>query len=86
MVCGLFQGMAQQPLGVVTLVSRERKCGKTTYRRQVSRIFLQDASKNPLGCLPVVGHKGGRCFLNLRSPGVGEACALECNARVRILI
>ena len=29
MVCGLFQGMTQQPLGVVSPVNRERQCCKT---------------------------------------------------------
>jgi len=86
MVCRLFQRMTQQPFGIETLVSRERECGKTAQRRQVPRIFLQDAPKNPLRCLPVVGHEGGRCFVDLRSPGVGKPGALEGHARVRILL
>ncbi len=86
MVCGLFQGMTQQPLGVVTLVNRERECRKTAQRRHVTRIFLQDAAKNSLGCFPVVGHEGGRCFLDARSLGIGKACALEGKARVGILL
>jgi hypothetical protein len=86
MVRALFQGMTQQPLGIVPLVSRERERRKAAQRRHVTRIFLQDAAKNPLRGLPVVGHQGGRRFLDVRSLGISKPCALEGKARVRVLL
>ena len=82
MVRGLLQRMTQQPLGIKRPVSCKRQCRKTAQGRVVTRILLQHAAENPLRGLAIVGHEGGRCRIDLRSAGVGEAAALEGHARV----
>jgi hypothetical protein len=78
--------MAQQPLGIVALVGSEGECRKTAQSRDVAGIFLQDLPNNPLRSFPIIGHEGGRCFLNPGSLGIGEARALESHARVGVLL
>ena len=86
-VRGLFQGMTQQPLGIVTPCQpRARAAARPHNAATWLGVFLEDLPKNPLGCLPIVGHEGSRCFLDALSLGIGEPCALEGNARVRILL
>ena len=85
-VRGLFQRMTKQALGIVGFVGRERERGKTAQRRHMTRILLQDLTKQTLRCLPVVDHEAGRRLLNPRPMRIGKPRALEGNARVRILL
>ena len=86
MVCGLLQGMTQQPLGIQCLVSFERQGRKTAQGRQVTRVLLQDTAENWLRGLVIVGHESGGGRLDAGPMRIGEAGALVGNARVRILL
>src|SRR5665213_1131633 len=82
----LFQGVAQQALGIVRYVGGKRQCGKSAQRRDVTCVFLQDFSKNFLGGFAVICQKQGGSFLDAQSLRVGETRAFECNTCVGVLL
>ena len=78
--------MTQQALGIVDLVGGNRGCCKTAQCRNVTCVLLEDGAKKSLRSLAIVRHEGDGRLINPLSMRIGEACPLEGNARVRILL